>query len=117
MRIINRIKDKQTYERSSYSSVFKQLSGAAIFVASVTLIGCGAPHIKGQDNVATTTADILRTADGKPDLSGIWQTLSTADWDLEPHQARKDAPPGLGVVVGNVIPYQPWALEQKKKNF
>jgi hypothetical protein len=117
MRIINRNKDKQTFERSSYASAFKQLSGAAIFVASVTLAGCGAPYVKDQDNVVAATADILRTADGKPDLSGIWQTLSTADWDLEPHHARKDAPPGLGVVVGNVIPYQPWALEQKLKNF
>ncbi len=27
------------------------------------------------------------------------------------------APPGLGVVVGGSIPYQPWALAQKKKNF
>jgi hypothetical protein len=58
-----------------------------------------------------------RAADGHPDLTGIWQTLSTADWDLEPHAARKDAPAGLGVVEGDFIPYQPWALAQKKENF
>jgi hypothetical protein len=60
---------------------------------------------------------IPRGADGKPDFSGIWQTLSAADYDLEPHSTRKDAPPGVGIVDGNAIPYQPWALEQRKQNF
>ena len=54
---------------------------------------------------------------GKPDFSGIWQTTSAADYDLEPHSTRKDAPPGAGVVEGDVIPYLPAALEQRKKNF
>jgi hypothetical protein len=60
---------------------------------------------------------IPRGADGKPDFSGIWQTLSAADYDLEPHSTRKDAPPGVGIVDGDAIPYQPWALEQRKQNF
>ena len=60
---------------------------------------------------------IPRLANGKPDFSGIWQTTSAADYDLEPHGTRKDAPPGAGVVEGNSIPYLPQALEQKKKNF
>ncbi len=58
-----------------------------------------------------------RLANGKPDFSGIWQTTSAADYDLEPHSNRVDAPPGPGIVKGNVIPYLPQALEQKKKNF
>src|SRR2546421_11128757 len=32
-----------------------------------------------------------RTTDGKPNLSGIWQALNTANWDLQTHPAR----PGL----------------------
>jgi len=66
---------------------------------------------------AETGSVVPRAASGKPDFSGLWQSLSTADWDLEPHNARKDAPAGLGVVVGGEIPYQPWAAEKRKENF
>ena len=62
-------------------------------------------------------AKIPRLANGKPDFSGIWQTTSAADYDLEPHSTRQDAPPGAGAVTGNSIPYLPQALEQKKRNF
>jgi hypothetical protein len=64
-----------------------------------------------------TATKIPRAANGKPDFSGIWQTTSAADYDLEPHAARKDAPPGAGVVEGGKIPYLPAALVQKQKNF
>jgi len=69
-----------------------------------------------------------RTADGKPDLNGIWQALNTANWDIRDHAGSGglDAaalgvygaqPPGLGIVEGNEIPYQSWALAKKKENF
>lgn len=60
---------------------------------------------------------IARTASGKPDLHGIWQAQTRASYDLQTHVARHDMPAGMGVVVGNDIPYQPWALEQKQANF
>ena len=62
-------------------------------------------------------ASIPRTADGRPDFSGIWESTSGADYDLEPHAARADAPPGPGVVEGGAIPYQPAALERRRANF
>jgi hypothetical protein len=58
-----------------------------------------------------------RTADGKPDLSGIWQVRNRASYNLELHTARDGLPAGEGVVVGGEIPYLPAALEQKRKNF
>ena len=58
-----------------------------------------------------------RTVDGYPDLQGLWQVLNTAAWDIQDHNARLGVPAGRGVVDGNEIPYQPWALEKKRDNF
>jgi len=58
-----------------------------------------------------------RTADGKPDLSGIWQALNTAAWNIQDHQAEKGVPGGQGVVDGNEIPYLPSALVKRNENF
>jgi hypothetical protein len=69
-----------------------------------------------------------RTVDGKPDLNGVWQQFTTAEWDIQDHSARPGPHPelmgvygaepgGLGIVEGDEIPYQPWALEKKKDNF
>jgi hypothetical protein len=76
---------------------------------------------------AAASAQIPRTADGKPDLSGIWQAVGTAHWDLQDHAPQPPAlfelgaigavPGGRGVVQGDVIPYQPWAAEKKQQNF
>ena len=57
-----------------------------------------------------------RTADGQPDLQGIWQVLNTAAWDIEDHGARLGVPAGRGVVEGGPIPYQPWALAKRDEN-
>ena len=58
-----------------------------------------------------------RTRDGRPNFNGIWQALNTAEWDIQDHQAQLGVPPGQGVVEGNEIPYQPWALARKQENF
>jgi hypothetical protein len=64
-----------------------------------------------------TNQAVPRTPDGRPDLSGIWQIMNTAAWDIQDHAARKGVPAGIGVVVGNEIPYQPSALAKKRANF
>ena len=43
--------------------------------------------------------------------------MNTAAWDIQDHHAQLGAPAGKGVVEGNEIPYQPWALAKKKENF
>jgi hypothetical protein len=68
-----------------------------------------------------------RSKDGRPDLSGIWQALNTANWDLQAHPsqaghvvalgAQGAEPGGIGVVAGGEIPYLPAALAQKKANY
>ena len=58
-----------------------------------------------------------RTPDGQPNLQGIWQTLNSAAWDIQDHNARLGVPAGQSVVEGNVIPYQPWAAARKQENF
>jgi hypothetical protein len=67
-----------------------------------------------------------RTADGRPNLTGIWQVMNTANWDLQTHVARRgpvialgaafSIPPGLGVVVGEEIPYRQEMLARKREN-
>jgi len=58
-----------------------------------------------------------RTADGKPDLNGIWQALTTANFDIQDHAAAPGVPAGQGIVEGNEIPYQPSARARKDDNF
>ena len=89
---------------------------------------------------AAQRADIPRTQSGRPDLSGIWQALGNAHWDIEPHQASAalqlqpgpvvpvpvksilafgaigSVPSGVGVVVGGEIPYLPDARARKIEN-
>jgi hypothetical protein len=84
------------------------LAGAASLVS--VFAQAGAPQ-------NSSTAAIPRLADGTPNLSGIWQVMNSANFDIQDHIAQKDVPAGLGVVDGNEIPYQPWALAKKKENF
>ena len=58
-----------------------------------------------------------RTADGRPNLQGIWQVRNRAAYDLQDHAARLGMPAGRGVVEGGAIPYQPWARAKKTENY
>ena len=81
-----------------------------------------------------------RLADGHPDLNGIWQAITEANYDIETHAARpalalRDGPygpvpaapvvalgavgavpPGIGIVESDEIPYKPDALKTKQEN-
>jgi hypothetical protein len=118
----------------------------AIFVIATTVVIMNATPNMTPAAAQTTAARVAspqlrRTAEGKPDFSGIWQANTTAYWDLQTHQARPMVaqpgaypdvpvlaapvvalgtvgwvPPGLGVVEGDEIPYQSWAAERKREN-
>ncbi len=91
----------------------------------IVLVGalCWVLAAQGTRNAGTVT-QLPRAADGRPALSGIWQAVNTAHWDLQDHPASQgpvialgaaySVPPGHGVVEGNEIPYQPWAAAQQR---
>ena len=77
---------------------------------------------------ATAQLDAFpRTPSGKPDFSGIWQAMTKAHYDVEPHAAAYgphpdrmgalSATPGSqGIVDGGSIPYTVTALRQRDEN-
>ena len=89
----------------------------ALILATAFSLSHSVPSAAGGAGQNPGAAAIPRTPDGKPDLSGIWQVMNTAAWDIQDHSAQKGVPGGQGVVEGNDIPYQPWALAKKKENY
>ena len=65
---------------------------------------------------------------GHPNLSGVWQAVNSANWNLEGQEAQGidefspklgalfAVPAGQSVVRGGTIPYLPRALEQRDRN-
>jgi hypothetical protein len=78
-------------------------------------------------SLAQPLSAIPRTANGKPDLNGVWQALNSAHWNLEDHAASQgpaavlgaanSVAPGVGFIDGGTIPYLPDAKEQRDENF
>src|SRR5215831_4994601 len=76
---------------------------------------------------AAPAARVPRTADGKPNLNGIWQAMVGANWNLEDHGASAGpffqegavgaVPAGQTVIEGGGdIPYTPAALTKRNEN-
>lgn len=100
-------------------SAIRRFLGGAVFALGLALA-------TASGSAQSPTAAFTRAADGKPNLTGIWQAVNTANWDVQAHEARMgpvvslaaafSVPPGPGVVEGNEIPYLPDALKKKQEN-
>jgi hypothetical protein len=89
-----------------------------VFLAGTTVVGQG-----------TYQAPRSPYADGTPDLSGIWQAMNTANWNLEDHPMSEyhlsnwrlgalfGVPAGQSYVEGGTIPYTTAALATRKEKF
>src|SRR5438445_12426631 len=110
---------------------------ASVTIAAAALILTAVKPVAGQgpaaaENRVPTPGQFPpykapRTADGKPDLNGIWQSFVTADISVQDHDAQPGPRPdimgaygawpgGQGIVEGGEIPYKAEALAQKKAN-
>jgi hypothetical protein len=127
------------------SSMATVAVAAAVVTAVVTLSITRASGQPAAGNTKPVPATRPARVDGKPNMSGIWQALNEANWDLEAHAARPGAvtqpgvypfdyarvpaapvvalgaaggvPASLGVVQDDgTIPYKPEALAMKKEN-
>jgi hypothetical protein len=86
-------------------------------LATMTAVILCSALISAAQTTPAPQHSLPRTADGKPDFSGIWQASGSAAADLEDHAARYNMLAGRSVVVGAEIPYQPWAAAKKAENF
>ena len=98
----------------------------SLFAAAAAIVIAGLWLTAAPTSAPAQAYQPARTADGKPDLNGIWQALNTANWDIQDHPAKQGAvtslgaafsvPAGKGVVEGNEIPYLPEAAAKKREN-
>ena len=129
---------------------FRQITGTAtvaLAAAAVTaVVTLNIPRAAGQQSSSAPAAPAAHPrVDGKPNMSGVWQAINEANWDLEAHPARAGmitqpgvypfeyarvpaapvvalgsaagVPASLGAVQGDgKIPYKPEALAMKKEN-
>jgi hypothetical protein len=101
---------------------FRDLTIAAATAAGLAVL---LPFVDGVSAQTQAPYRAPRTADGKPNLAGIWQALNEGNWNIEPHAASDGpreygalyaVPAGVGIVEGGALPYKPEALKKRQEN-
>ena len=104
----------------------KRLVGTLVLTAAA---GCLlASGVWGPSVVEGQTAVSRLPGTKNPNFNGIWQAMTTANWDILDHAAEAGPgvmvlgawgvqPGGRGIVEGNQIPYKPEALAKKRANY
>jgi len=99
-----------------------------LFLGSLFLLSCSpAPQSTPVAEPVVITESATSAATSQPDLSGIWQAVNTAHWNVEGHTAKKMPVTGVigayggmlagtSVVVGGEIPYRADALAAREVN-
>jgi hypothetical protein len=114
--------------RATFGATAARASRARTTARLFVALAAAACSLAGAAQAQSAPKPIVakRTATGKPDISGVWEALSAAYWNLEDHAAtfgpvaalgaQGAVPPGVGVVKGR-IPYLPAALAQRDANY
>jgi hypothetical protein len=94
-------------------------------ILAVTVGVIGALSLAVSPSAGQGAGGVQRIA-GKPNMTGLWQALNNANWNLQDHGAAPGSfyqlgavgavPPGQGIVDGNEIPYLPAAAVKKREN-
>jgi hypothetical protein len=109
---------------------FGKLAVAAVLIAGTSVIAQDASAKTAAKGPAHASTMAPATIGGHPNINGVWQALSGADFGLEPHSAQTAPAPqteremgaiaaipaSLGVVEGGMIPYLADAKKVRDEN-
>jgi hypothetical protein len=104
----------------------KKIALTAIAAAAMTL--CAATSYAQQKTAAPAKSARAARIAGQPNINGVWQAMTSANWNLEAHSAEAlkgfwqlgsvgAIPAGQSVIDGDgKIPYKPEALAKRDAN-